>query len=587
MRVGRPDSIKLRKILADINAGAVKIPEFQRDFRWEIGDITELVVSIMRGFPVGVLLLWDVRESKEKLCERLVEGVNPLYKSNKTVYLILDGQQRLTSLYQLFYCDYVTLRGGRKRRFFINLEKLRSQDFDNCIEYYSEKEVKRQNLDNIKNQVTRHLLPFNVLVSDNKLREWRTEYVKAQLFLQKESNDLMNLPERLSAMMNQFDMEFLGEGKPLNNLLDYFFHYVELPSDLSLEAVATIFEKLNTTGQPLNIFEILTAKFYNKINLRGIWDETKDNHSMIKTFTKDEKDTSLAILIMKSILLRKSIDDPKMATLECKRKNLLEDLEVSDIENYWNQISTSFDKCLNILSNDYGSPSIDYLPYSTMLSPMSVIIDFIEKELNISQKGTAYSKLRSWYWASVLSGRYDSATDTKSKEDVVKVIEWIKGKEAPEVLKEFDAKNINFEEIVKGASYKGLLSILIMEGCADFVTREQVSTLIKTNPSSVDVHHVFPIKFLERHYGTKSAQVKKADAILNKVIIRSDTNRNFIKDDAPSTYLDGIRKINPLIDEDVKKHLLPLNSMVKNDFDSFMNEREEMFIQKIQELVRR
>jgi hypothetical protein len=173
MEVGRPGSMPLLDILVMIDKGQIKIPEFQRDFRWEISDVIELLISIMRGFPTGVLLFWDVRETKDKLAERLFEGVDPS-QNNRTVYQVLDGQQRLTSLYQLFHTEYVMLKGGRRRKFFLKLEKLRSKNFDDeSIEYYSERDVRRQKLDAMDTQVARDLLPFNILTDQDKLRQWK------------------------------------------------------------------------------------------------------------------------------------------------------------------------------------------------------------------------------------------------------------------------------------------------------------------------------------------------------------------------------------------------------------------------------
>jgi len=408
-------------------------------------------------------------------------------------------------------------------------------------------------------------------------------YTLSQL---KDSVEPAKIAEQLPTLMNKFDSDFLDKGKPIANLLGYFYHYIELPSNLSMEAVTTIFEKLNTTGQSLNIFEILTAKFYGMLNLREIWQDTKNKHLLISRFTKDEKDTTLAILILKAILLKKSIDDPKFSALECKRKNLLEDVSPLDVKAYWDDISSSFERGLSKLSDEYGTPSLDFLPYTTMLVPFSVIVNFVENKLHVSQKGSAYRKLESWYWSSVFSGAYDSATDTRSKTDVGQLIEWIKGGVVPSIVDKFDVKSINFDEIADGAKYKGILNLIIKNGCSDLCTGELASMLIKNSPKNVDVHHVFPVKFLERRYGDKSEQFKKREIVLNKTIIRDETNRTYIKDDLPSVYLAGIARVNPKLEEALKNHLLPIASLRADDFDRFLNERKDAITTKIEELTK-
>lgn len=575
-----------------IGDGRVRVPDFQRDFRWEIGDIVELVVSMVRGFPAGVLLFWDVRECKEKLAERLFEGVDPR-QSSDTVYQVLDGQQRLTSLFQLFYSDSVVLKGGRRRKFFLDIEALRTENYEDFVKHFSERDLRKRGLDamdeqeRMNKQVHEHLLPFDILPSQDKFRQWRDKYVKLQLAEEDASGQ--EALDRLTELGNAFEKTFTDEGRPLHNLVNYEFHYVELPSDLNLEAVTTIFEKLNTTGQPLNIFEILTAKFYPTVKLRDRWGDTKATKSVTSRFTKDPKDTSLAVLTLKSILLKRSIEAPDGSSernLECKRKNLLEDLKTQDIMDHWDTMAVSLEKSLNMLNNDYGVSSLEFLPYTTLLVPLSVTVDYIEGKLNMEEKGAAYHKLESWYWSSVLSGAYESSTDTKSKKDVVDMIEWIKGGDVASTVKGFDVKSMDLDEITDGAKYFGILNILLKEGCSDLLTGQNVSTLIKNEPKSVDIHHVFPEKFLEVRYGKTSEQYRKKDSILNKVVIRNETNRHFIRDDAPSTYLQSLGRNNANINRDLQGHLLPLDPLKRDDFDGFVDSRREEIVKKIGSLTK-
>jgi hypothetical protein len=577
MEVGLPYRQSLQSILKQIDGGVIKLPEFQRDFRWEIGDVIDLIISLLRGFPAGVLLFWNVSEKKDKLAERPFEGVNNT--SGNTKYLVLDGQQRLTSLYQLFYKDFVILKGGRTRKFFISLEKLREQDYDDCIEYFSSRDVERQKLDDINTQVSSNLLPFNILINEDKLREWKNKYASQQASGENATQNVLDLT-------NKFEKDFLDEGKPLNNLKAYEFPIIELPSTLSLEAVTTIFEKLNTTGQPLNVFEILTAKFYQTLNLREQWEIAKEKNILLKKYAKDEKDTTLAILILKAILIQKSLEEPNFKTLECKRKNLLEDLQASDIQKYWDVMVEAFGKSLNKLCDEYGSPSIDHLPYTTMLTPFALILDYIERKVELTKKADAYRKLERWYWSSVFSGRYDSATDTKTKTDVDQLIAWIRTDAEPVFVKEFSSTTLNFDEITSGARYKGVLAMVINNGCRDLCTKEVIATLIKNNPKEVDIHHVFPERFLERHYGKESKQYKMRDTILNKIIIKGETNRKYISHDPPGEYLKGIQRSNPDLDEDLKKHLLPIDPLKKNEFDKFLEERKQLLLSHIDKLVK-
>jgi len=260
---------------------------------------------------------------------------------------------------------------------------------------------------------------------------------------------------------------------------------------------------------------------------------------------------------------------------------MLKDLSSEDIEKYWDRCAESLENSLNILKEEYGCPSPDYLPYSTILVPFSLAVDFIKNKVKLEQRKDAYRKLERWYWASVFSERYDSATDTKSKTDINEIIEWIKDDaKVPTAIKELDARSINLERITRGAIFTGILNIIIKKQAKDFVTRERIDVLIKSNPKSVDVHHLFPA----RMFTTREAK-ELADCILNKTLLRSETNREYIKYDSPSVYVNKIKKSNNKIIEDLNEHLIPLDEFMANNFDSFLKKREELIIMEIEKLV--
>jgi uncharacterized protein with ParB-like and HNH nuclease domain len=130
IEIGHPETTNLSSILKLIDRGKLKVPEFQRDFRWDLVNVSDLIVTLLKGYPAGVFLFWDVanQKSQDRLNDRIFEGVDEKFKSTNTEALVLDGQQRLTSLYQLFYRNFVTLRGPRNRKFFVNLQKIDDDD---------------------------------------------------------------------------------------------------------------------------------------------------------------------------------------------------------------------------------------------------------------------------------------------------------------------------------------------------------------------------------------------------------------------------------------------------------------------------
>jgi hypothetical protein len=585
--------LTLGKVLEQIDNGEIRLPNFQRDFRWEKNNIKELIVSVLNEYPIGILLFWDVKGVKEedRLDSRLFEGVDPKRKLNEVEYLVLDGQQRLTSLYQLFYREFVVTKGGREIKFFLNLQEIQNQIknqkkqeekkpeekitiTEECIESYSKKEVQKEKLDQPEEQARRGLLPFNILFHPSKLEDWKRRYLKYP-----------HTEESLEG--DEFDTDFSKLIDNLNNLKSYPLYGIGLDYK-NLDVVATIFEKLNTTGLPLSIFEILTAKFYRSINLRNKWEETKREYDSIKSFTKDEKDNSLAILILKAILLKKSIEKND-ESLECKRKNLLKNLTAGDIKDYWDGCAKSLDMSLFILKKRYGCPSLRYLPYSTILVPFSLAVDFIENKLKSrKQQEDAYRKLERWYWASVFSERYDEATDTKSKKDINEIIAWINdNSKVPEAIRKFDVDSIDLEGATRGAKFIGVLNIIIKNNARDFFRGEPISSMLEKMRREVDVHHIIPRKRIPKE------KKRLGDSILNKTLLWSKTNREYIKDYYPPEYIEMIRKEAEKSREEMveilKEHLIPpdefMNYRTPDDFDEFIRKRKELIIREIKRLV--
>ena len=103
----------LRELLSEVHQGASVLPEFQRDFVWDPSAVAELILSISNNFPAGSIL--RIRNSKKYFASRGFENA-PVPQSHPT-FLVLDGQQRMTSLYQAFF-------GVGPNRFFIDIGKL-------------------------------------------------------------------------------------------------------------------------------------------------------------------------------------------------------------------------------------------------------------------------------------------------------------------------------------------------------------------------------------------------------------------------------------------------------------------------------
>jgi len=279
----------LKELLAEVHTRTMVLPDFQRDFVWEPGATQELIVSIANNYPAGSLL--RVRDSRRVFATREFEGV-PDMSGHKHTFLVLDGQQRLTSLYQAFY-------GVGEHRYYLDIRKmLDGSDFEEAIFHVrtTTKWVKEH--EDFELQAKKLVLPLSVLKGGSGgFLQW----------LLKVTNPLP-IEERTTMLdaLTKINEQWI------KIIDDYHFPVVTLSEDTGPDALCTIFETLNRTGVKLSVFELLTARFWPQdINLRALWAKAIDDYSIIKDFDVDPYYVLQAI----ALASRKAAS--------CKRKDVL------------------------------------------------------------------------------------------------------------------------------------------------------------------------------------------------------------------------------------------------------------------------
>lgn len=124
-----PD-LNLGDLLRDVGSGKIRLPDFQRDWKWDTDRIAGLLASVSLGYPVGVVMLLEAGGSDAQFATRLVSGVDEAGETKVAEQLILDGQQRLTSMYQsLASGRVVQTQDSRKKK----LERWYYLDMAACL----------------------------------------------------------------------------------------------------------------------------------------------------------------------------------------------------------------------------------------------------------------------------------------------------------------------------------------------------------------------------------------------------------------------------------------------------------------------
>lgn len=539
----------LKDLLAEIHARTMALPDFQRDFVWEPGATQELIVSIANNYPAGSLL--RVRDMRRTFAAREFEGA-PSLNGTKHTFLVLDGQQRLTSLYQAFY-------GVGDHRFYLRLQLLLDGvDFDEAIFHVraTTKWVKMR--ENFELQASELLLPLSVLRGGaGGFGQW-TRHAARRL----PDAERIALEDKLEAV----------EEKWIRTIDDYHFPVVTLSDQTEPDALCTIFETLNRTGVKLSVFELLTARFWpQNINLRSLWDEAREKFPLIQDFEVDPYYLLQAI----ALASRKAPS--------CKRSAVL-NLGADDIEAWWPKVVIGLGEGLEILRDDCNVLLPKWLPYATMLVPLAAILAKC-KAPSGPETGVQREKLKRWFWCSVFGQTYESSPNSKAARDVVEVARWLGGEAPPETVSlfRFDPRSLQDVTPRQRSIYRGTICLVLRNGARDFHTQAVINARIM-GEQGIDDHHVFPAAFLGRA-GISSARTR--DCVLNRTLIDRTTNQ-VINDSPPSKYLTRIRSTPGFpFREVLSSQFLPDSDdspLLRDDFDGFLRWRTDRLwcaIQKV------
>jgi uncharacterized protein with ParB-like and HNH nuclease domain len=255
--------IALKSILDEIIEGKIQLPDFQRGWVWDDDHIRSLMVSIGRSFPIGSIMLLETG-GPARFQVRPIEGVTLPIPSVRVEYLILDGQQRLTSLTQVL-------------RLTNPIKTKNAQKHDVTLFYYIDIEKALQGNGNIEDAIvsvdSSKLLKTNfgrdvVLDLGPTEKEFEAFYFPC--------NQILNSDHWEEDLMAYDQQKFLRYMKfrsaVLNKYREYEIPIIDLKKENTKEAVCLVFEKVNTGGVPLSVFELMTATYSaDGFNLRDDW----------------------------------------------------------------------------------------------------------------------------------------------------------------------------------------------------------------------------------------------------------------------------------------------------------------------------
>jgi len=552
-------------------SGRIQLPDFQRSYKWEDERVRQLLVTILRGHPLGVVMLLKTGNDQIRFKPRPVEGTN-FPPGTQADSLLLDGQQRLTSLTQALTGDGVVdtmdSRGKKmRRRYYVDIElALQGDDrIDEAVCSLPGDGVERANfgkdivldVSTPEREREQRLFPLRLLFDQLNAATWLAELGDTQL-------------------MAQFLATVMA---PTNT---YNIPAIELDSSTSKSAVATVFEKVNTGGLALNVFELLTATFAGDrayfdahgtdFRLNDDWKATQARFAAYPVLG-DLESTDFLQAVTLLATRKRSMDsrESRPPAVSAKREDVLR-LSLDDYLEWVEPLREAFVWASAFLADQHVFDT-RFLPYPKQLVPLAAIRVAMGKDADLVGPR---ERIVRWFWCGILGELYGGASETRFVRDLEQVPGWARGDThaaIPSTVNDatFVESRLHSLRTRLAAAYKGLYVLLLGNGAKDWMQgfaldKVQYSTL------AVDIHHIFPQKWCQ----DQGIDDERRESIVNKTAISARANRA-IGGIAPSAYLPAVARKAQItaehLDALLGTHLVPVAELRADDFDGFFRAR--------------
>lgn len=599
----------LPALLKSCEDGKLQLPDFQRSWVWEEDRIMSLIASVSRGFPMGALMSLKSKAGEGVLfARRPIEGTPSAAAAAQPEELLLDGQQRMTSLYQSCMRRQVVSTITAKKRlvkrwFYIDIRKALAAEAEREAAIFAVPEDRKikENFD-------------KVVVLDLSTAELEYKHLMYPL----------NQAFSWDNWQDEFGDYWIGKGQPemrevfrrfknevLKNFAEYQVPVIALGADTPHEAVCLVFEKVNTGGKALDAFELLTAMYAAQGHkLRDDWlgDESAVDldrrlgvqkrlaaygraagqaQGVLANVASTDFLQAIALLHTKELRHAAMADASKKESdwpaVRATRQSLL-DLPLAAYKKHSEAVRLGFERAAKFLRQQQIHRVVD-LPYQTQLVPLAAIFAEIGDKADHT---TNNEKIARWYWCGVFGELYGSAVESRFAKDILEVPAWLDGGPEPTTVSDgvLRADRLLTMRSRLSAAYKGIHALLLRQGAIDFRSGQAFDQTIFFD-ETVDIHHIFPKDWCEK----QKLPASLYDSVVNKTPLGSRSNR-IIGGVAPSVYLEKLEKgkvgtngqiieppiAKPTLASYLTSHAIPAPLLYADDFHAFIAARQKLLL---------
>lgn len=573
MAISAPKSndTNLSDLLSSIHRGETQLPDFQRKWTWDDSRIRSLLASLSLGYPMGALMQLEYGNSEVRFKYRPIEGSPEVDIEPR--YLVMDGQQRLTSMYRSLYGKAAVATTDDKhapisRFYYLDMKSCLEPEADRYEAIVSVPEDRRikTNFDRdvVLDLSTRELeyenemYPANILFDSSEGTKWLMGYMAHH-----QSN-----PDAM-AKFTKFQSDVI------ETITSYRLPVITMDKSTPREAVCKVFENVNTGGVSLTVFELVTATFATyEFDLRGDWEASKRRiHALDKDIRTDVTESVDETAYLTTITLYTSYKRKRVGlgnAVSCKKKDVL-DLRFEDYQANKEAVIEGFELAREFLLEQSVFRKRD-LPYSTQIIPLAAIAGYLGKKA--FKDPLAQKTVSQWFWCGIFGEMYGGANETRYAndiEDVVASIEGLPSEQRTVGNSHFQATRLLGLQTRQSAAYKGIMALLYKNKGEDFMRGISID-IVNSMEASPDIHHVFPRSYCEK----AGLDRQKWNSVVNKTPLLPESNRE-IGGAAPSVYSERIKAKAGIGDEELRKrvesNLVDWDAFIADDFDSYFKAR--------------
>jgi len=565
----------LETLIQNIHMGIIGLPDIQRPFVWSDTKTRNLFDSMYRGYPIGYLLFWSNKLEGDQ------RQIGTDSKQKHPDLLIVDGQQRLTSLYAVLKGIPIIRENYKKERIYIAF-KPSEEKFE-----VADAAIKRS---------------AEYIHDISKLWDPDTD-------LYDFTEDFLNKLKETREILEEEQRNIRKSINKLQGLRHYPFTALELSSNINEEQVAEIFVRINSEGKTLNMADFiltLMSVFWDKgrADLEKFCGSSREpstgTASAFNYHLHPDPDNMLRVGIglgfrrarlkyAYSILRGKDLETEKFSEeLRDQQFAILKEAQAFtlDIQNWHEYL-----KCLKLAG---------FLNKDTISSTTTILYGYIFFLIGKRDYGVGHDTLRNliarWFFMSALTGRYTGSPETVMEQDLVRLREIKTAEEFIQTLNKIIKDNLteDYWKITlaneldssspRGPSLFAYYAALNILGASGLFSHLKVSELLESGlrakKSALERHHLFPKNYLKK-IGVN--EVNKQNQIANFALVEWADNID-ISDESPASYLSKyIKRFN---EEDLKKmyywHALP-QDWEKMEYPEFLEHRRKLIAQVIRD----